>query len=132
MYYSQLTIQSQSADNVLQSVNNTVTVNWQCFIQSANNRMIYIQLRMLYSQLTIQSQSADNVLISFDDFWLCLSFPLPYSCADDDTVTIRLGADFFRRSSSKLVNRKCPKWFTPNCISYPSSVFQYGHTIIPK
>jgi hypothetical protein len=27
MYYSQLTIQSQSADNVLQSVNNTVTVN---------------------------------------------------------------------------------------------------------
>ena len=26
---------------------------------------------------------------------------------------------------------KCPRWFTPNCISKPSSVFQYGQANIP-
>lgn len=45
---------------------------------------------------------------------------------------MRLGADFFRRSSRQCVKRKCPKWFTPNCISKPSSVFHFGQLMTPK
>lgn len=35
------------------------------------------------------------------------------------------------KSSNKLVNKKCPKWFTPNCISKPSLVFEFGVLITP-
>lgn len=48
-----------------------------------------------------------------------------------ETVTTRLGADFFKRSSRQFVSRKWPRWFTPNCISNPSSVFHFGQLIIP-
>ena len=33
--------------------------------------------------------------------------------------------------SSRLVNRKWPRWLTANCISYPSCVLISGHAIMP-
>jgi len=29
------------------------------------------------------------------------------------------------------IAKSSPKWFTPNCISKPSAVFEYGHIMIP-
>ena len=44
------------------------------------------------------------------------------SCTPDATTTIRAGAFAASRASSRFVRRKCPRWFTPNVISYPSGV----------
>lgn len=40
----------------------------------------------------------------------------------DATVTTRPPSDSFRRSSSRHVSRKWPRWFTPNSTPKPSSV----------
>lgn len=56
----------------------------------------------------------------------------PLSWAKLETVTMRLGADFFRRSNRQFVKRKCPRWFTPNCISKASSVCDFGQLMIPS
>ena len=40
-------------------------------------------------------------------------------------------ADFINKGVTSSVNRKCPKWFVPSCISKPSSVFHSGHIIMP-
>lgn len=37
----------------------------------------------------------------------------------------------FNLSNNKLVNKKCPIWFTPSCISIPSFVLVCGHLITP-
>ena len=55
----------------------------------------------------------------------------PATCARDETITIRLGADSLIRSRSRFVSRKCPKWLTPKCVSKPSSVSVYGTNITP-
>ena len=48
----------------------------------------------------------------------------------EETVTILDGAEDLSKSRSRLVNRKCPKWLTPNDNSNPSSVFvRFGETI---
>ena len=52
-------------------------------------------------------------------------------CAREDTLMILAGAELLILSRSKFVSRKWPRWFTPNCISKPSCVFQWGHIIIP-
>lgn len=57
---------------------------------------------------------------------------LPLSCARLETMTMRLGADFFSKSRRQLVRRKCPRWLTPNCISKPSSVVHLGHIMTPN
>lgn len=49
----------------------------------------------------------------------------------DDTVTIRAGAELRILGNRSDVNRKCPKWFTPNCVSKPSWVLPLGHAITP-
>lgn len=56
----------------------------------------------------------------------------PLSWAKLETLTTRLGDDFFRRSNRQFVKRKWPRWFTPNCISNPSSVCHFGQPITPK
>ena len=33
--------------------------------------------------------------------------------------------------SNNLISETIPKWFTPNCMSKPSSVFHEGHRITP-
>lgn len=67
------------------------------------------------------------------DFSLFKSFRLisPYLCARLDKTIMRAGADAFRMSNSKLVNKKWPKWLTPNCISKPSLVIALGIAITP-
>ena len=48
-----------------------------------------------------------------------------------DTFTTRAGALCFSLSRSKDVSRKCPRWFTPICVSKPSFVFPRGVFITP-
>lgn len=52
-------------------------------------------------------------------------------CAKDDTFIILAGAEDIILSSNNVVSKKWPKWFTPNCISNPSSVFDFGQPAIP-
>ena len=51
----------------------------------------------------------------------------PIRCAPEDTVTTR--SVIF--GSSRLVSAKCPRWFTPSCISNPSAVRPNGTAITP-
>lgn len=37
----------------------------------------------------------------------------------------------FNLSTKRFVNKKCPIWFTPSCISMPSFVLVWGHLIMP-
>jgi hypothetical protein len=46
-------------------------------------------------------------------------------------MTILAGAELMMRGRRRHVNRKCPRWFTPNCVSNPSSVLLWGHAMIP-
>lgn len=48
-----------------------------------------------------------------------------------DTQTIREGALDRKLSSSNSVRRKCPRWFTPNWDSKPSSVLPSGVCMTP-
>jgi hypothetical protein len=52
-------------------------------------------------------------------------------CAWLESVMTLEGADCSNAGSNNLVNRKCPTWLTPNCISKPSSVSDKGHAITP-
>lgn len=54
------------------------------------------------------------------------------TCALEDTVTILAGAERIIRGRRRQVNRKWPRWFTPNWVSNPSSVLPWGHAIIPE
>ena len=54
------------------------------------------------------------------------------SCAMEDTVTILAGAERIIRGRRRQVNRKWPRWFTPNWVSKPSSVFLWGQARIPE
>jgi hypothetical protein len=54
------------------------------------------------------------------------------SCSFEDTVTILAGAERIIRGRRRQVNRKWPRWFTPNWVSNPSSVLVWGHAIIPE
>lgn len=56
---------------------------------------------------------------------------IPFWWATLETMTMRLGVDFFRRSNRQFVRRKWPRWFTPNCISNPSAVFHCGQLMTP-
>jgi hypothetical protein len=55
-----------------------------------------------------------------------------HSCALEDTITILAGAERMMRGRRRHVNRKWPRWFTPNCVSNPSSVLPLGHAMIPE
>mmetsp|Transcript_8033 Transcript_8033/g.30078 ORF Transcript_8033/g.30078 Transcript_8033/m.30078 type:complete len:281 (+) Transcript_8033:2232-3074(+) len=57
-------------------------------------------------------------------------------CAPDDTKTILpcapdAAAVFTHSSSNISTNRKCPKWFTPKCVSLPSQVSPNGSQTTP-
>lgn len=52
-------------------------------------------------------------------------------CASDETFIILAGADALIRSSNSVVNKKWPRWFTPNCISNPSAVLDLGQPARP-
>ena len=47
-------------------------------------------------------------------------------------MTILAGAERIIRGRRRQVNRKWPRWFTPNWVSNPSSVLPWGHAIIPE
>jgi hypothetical protein len=53
------------------------------------------------------------------------------SCALDNTVTILAGAERIIRGSRRQVNRKWPRWFTPNWVYNPSTVLLWGNPKIP-
>lgn len=52
-------------------------------------------------------------------------------CANDDTLMMRAGAEFRILGNRSEVNKKCPKWLTPNWVSKPSWVFPLGQAITP-
>ena len=45
---------------------------------------------------------------------------------------MRAGALCRILGSKSEVNRKWPKWFTPKCVSNPSSVFDFGQAMTPE
>lgn len=60
--------------------------------------------------------------LSLNDCKLTLKSMCPQRWAMEDSVITRPPPVFFILSNSRLVNRKWPKWFTPNSMPYPSSV----------
>lgn len=57
---------------------------------------------------------------------------LPHIWATLDTLTTRLGAELLSFPRRRLIKRKCPRWLTASCVSYPSSVSHLGHIMTPE